>query len=249
MKKYKNRNEFEHAIFAVYAESYDCNIEKCMQPGTVLIPDKRYADSNFIIMWYAGKAAFIEVDPALSDKVQQLIAAKSDTKVFQPSDFITAWGDKVEIDHEGNIYYLYPDDFKPFIPTEPFTVRFMSEKDKPYMDAMYAECTEKDIDEAYVEIDHTLVCGCFQGEKLVSAASMYYTRQGEIFSDLGVITHPDFRGNGLGKGAVSKICEWLLVHDKIAQYRSSVTILGSNGIAKSLGFTHYYKQFTLKIND
>jgi len=58
------------------------------------------------------------------------------------------------------------------------------------------------------------------------------------FSDIGVITDPDYRRQGLGKAAVSGLCEALLQagHERLILYRHEMENRGSQGVAESLNF-------------
>ena len=88
-------------------------------------------------------------------------------------------------------------------------------------------------------MDHLIAFGCLAGGQLVAAASGY-ERAG--FMDLGVLTHPAYRGQGLGKAVVGAICEWAIARNVIAQYRCNVLNIGSHGVARKLNLRLYFKQ-------
>jgi RimJ/RimL family protein N-acetyltransferase len=66
------------------------------------------------------------------------------------------------------------------------------------------------------------------------------------FIDIGILTDPAYRGQGLGKAAVSICAAHYLPGDKIVGYRHDIRNLGSRGIALSLGFSPYAQVDTVR---
>lgn len=90
------------------------------------------------------------------------------------------------------------------------------------------------------------VVGCYYKDLLVSAASA--THYWANFADLGIITHPDFRGKGLGKAVVSALTERVLKEtNKIPLYRADeIANPASFKIAQSLGYKKKSEQISLE---
>ncbi|MGY5764721.1 GNAT family N-acetyltransferase [Brachybacterium sp. DNPG3] len=102
--------------------------------------------------------------------------------------------------------------------------------------AAFAEAAPPaDLDEAFIELDHWLVHGTFVGERLASAASMY-PWSGTRLADLGVITLPEHRGQGLGRATVRAISAEALARGYEPQYRCQLENTASAALARAAGF-------------
>lgn len=101
-----------------------------------------------------------------------------------------------------------------------------------------AAAPEDDLDEAYVELDHWLVVGTFREQQLVSVSSMYPWGESTI-ADLGVITLPQFRGQGLGRETVRAISAAALERVYEPQYRCDLDNAPSAALARSAGFARF----------
>lgn len=234
----------EEKIRKGWATYFNCSSNDFQSPGTKIISSKDFVDSKMAIIWHIGKMAFVQIDPAFSDRFFELREKTLTPMNISAADVCSFFGDKqVSLDHTDYIYYLSPNEFIPFSPEEEFTVRQLSMKDKKDLDALHKACPFDEVDNAYVHIDHELAFGAFFEHKLVSAASAYDWRGFAV--DAGVLTRPDFRRKGLGKAVISAICEKEIVNDRIMQYRAHIELISSWKIPESLGFKRYYKEETL----
>ncbi|WP_332687783.1 GNAT family N-acetyltransferase [Devosia sp.] len=96
--------------------------------------------------------------------------------------------------------------------------RRLSSEDKAVFTGFQAQASEQDLDGAFVELDHWLVFGLFEQDRLVCAASMYPWMDGRV-ADLGVLTLEPFRGKGHARKVVRSISRhaWELGYEP--QYR------------------------------
>lgn len=97
---------------------------------------------------------------------------------------------------------------------------------------------EDERDEAFVELDHWLVYGTLVDGALACAASMYPWGGGRL-ADVGVITHPEFRGRGLGRATVRAISAEAMRRGYEPQYRCQRENTASIALARRSGFTHF----------
>lgn len=118
-------------------------------------------------------------------------------------------------------------------PTRP-GVRRLSLDDRAAFERFIDDAPDEDVDEAFVELEHWLVFGCFVDERLVSAASMY-PWDGSTLADTGVLTLPEFRGRGYGAATVRGLSARALQLGYEPQYRCQVDNLGSVSLARSAG--------------
>lgn len=238
--------EFEDSILAVWAAYFRCDLADFDRPGTQLVEWAEQRDSDWVYIWQIGERTFVRLGPQLTDLVQHVVARLPPHTALRAADLISHLEDDASLEYTVDLCYLQPDDFKLATSPDGFSRRQLSAADADAWAEMQAACTDDDLEEADVGLDHEAAFGCFQGRHLVALASMYTLRDG--FADIGILTHPEFRGKGLGKAAVSAVCEWLLLNGRMPLYRYEVRNLGSAAIATGLGFKKYYVQESVKVS-
>lgn len=114
--------------------------------------------------------------------------------------------------------------------------RRLTEADRSFFDIFYNMASEQDREDAWVELDHWAVFGCFDGDRLVCAASMNLWDNSPI-ADLGVLTLPDARGRGYARAVVGAINRFSRQQGYEPQYRCQLDNLASVALARSCGLT------------
>lgn len=125
-------------------------------------------------------------------------------------------------------------------PDRSMATRRLTIADRAAFEAFQADASEQDRDDAFVEIDHWAVFGCFNDGRLVSAASAYPWESGPL-ADLGVMTLPDVRGRGYAREVVLTISDFSRREGYEPQYRCQLDNLASVALAKSCGFALFGK--------
>jgi RimJ/RimL family protein N-acetyltransferase len=113
--------------------------------------------------------------------------------------------------------------------------RQLTEADRRVFEMFHKEAPEQDREDAWVELDHSAVFGCFDGDRLVSAASMNLWDDSPI-ADLGVLTLPDARGRGFARAVVDAISRYARQQGHEPQYRCQLNNVASVALARSCGF-------------
>ncbi len=108
------------------------------------------------------------------------------------------------------------------------------ERDDPELEQLRQACGEKEWSEAGFADPEGLVYGLRQDGQMVAAGNM--TEYRGMPADVGVITHPGFRGRGLARRVVSHMTAEQLPTAGIVRYRALQTNLPSLAVASSLGF-------------
>jgi predicted GNAT family acetyltransferase len=228
--------DIEKEIFKFWQQRYFKCEDDAQIAGTTIISEENMADSKSMSIYHIDRRSFVEIDPALNEKVKKYVEEKCNSGVVMCEDMKALFADQ-EINDEFLVYlwYLEPEKFNRVEAAVEFSIRQLSQKDAKYLDELKNNCSEEDLEEGDVDIDHSVVFGCFYGDKLVSVSSLIFW--GDIIADIGVITHAEFRGIGLGKAVVSALCRWGIDNNRIMQYRAESENEGSWKIAKTLGFT------------
>jgi RimJ/RimL family protein N-acetyltransferase len=118
--------------------------------------------------------------------------------------------------------------------------RQLSEADREAFDVFQATASEQDLEDAYVELEHWAVFGSFEGDRLVSVASMYPWGNAPI-ADLGVLSLSEFRGRGHACAVVRTISQFARSQGYEPQYRCQMDNEASVALAKASGFILFGK--------
>ncbi len=109
--------------------------------------------------------------------------------------------------------------------------RKLTEKDRYQFEEFQKACPSKDKQQGMVSLADPVVYGCFIGEKLVSVASLW--NWGNKLSDIGILTHPNYRKQGYGGSVCAKL---ISETDKLFVWRCDSKNENSSKLASSLGF-------------
>lgn len=114
-------------------------------------------------------------------------------------------------------------------------VRQLADADQTLFGDFHADASEQDREDAWVELDHWAVFGSFEGDRLVSAASLLRWPDSSI-ADLGVLTLVDARGRGHARAVVHAAARFARSKGQEPQYRCQVDNHASIALARSCGF-------------
>jgi GNAT superfamily N-acetyltransferase len=88
-----------------------------------------------------------------------------------------------------------------FHPADTHGARRLEDSDHAMLRALSAACSTEDWEHSGVAFDRAPIFGCFARDSLVAACS--YEPWGQHLLHVGVVTHPDHRGKGLGRAVAS----------------------------------------------
>jgi len=115
--------------------------------------------------------------------------------------------------------------------------RLLAYQDAAALRALEAACDPVDWEHSGIDADHDLLFGRFHGPVLVAAGTG--RRKGEGVLDIGIVTHPGYRGHGYGRAVVSAMTTYGLVHGHVMRYRTLQANVPSFRIARALGYQEY----------
>ena len=109
--------------------------------------------------------------------------------------------------------------------------RKLTEEDRYKFEVFHKACPNSDKQQGMVSLSDPVVYGCFVDGKIVSVASLW--NWGDTLSDLGILTHPDYRGKGYGLS----VCQTLIKGtNRLYIWRCDVKNEASFSLAKRIGF-------------
>lgn len=217
------------------------------QPGQYrIIVDQELPPSRGVMLLDpVGSGGFLSVLPEMAQRT----GLKSGNETDKQAILATMKLAGIELNGADHLFY-FSDEEQKLLHNErfPATVRQLTSEDADAFAAFVSEAPEDDMDEAFVELDHWLVFGCFVEDRLVSAASMY-PWSGTSFADLGVITLPQFRGKGFGKQTVRVISAQALRLGYEPQYRCQPDNVSSIRLAQASGFSLFAAWDVIKLDE
>ena len=124
------------------------------------------------------------------------------------------------------------------LPPPGSSARRLTADDRHAFAIFHHEAPEADREDAFVEWDHWAVFGCFDGDRLISAASAILW-ENSPFADLGVLTLPDARGKGAARAVVMAMLDFVRGQGLEPQYRCQVGNSASVALATACGLRLY----------
>lgn len=235
-----DRETFTHAVYSHWATRFNCSVDELRLAGTVLLPDEELAGTGAIHIWTIGRRAFARMDPGVKSEAARALGARRQATALTQEHLRSALSnDRIDRVEDSVLRYLYPPDFRPAYAPESFVIRVVTAGDADALAVMKMTCTAEEIEMGEVSVEDEIGFGCFDGPRMAAIATGFRLTG---FMDIGVLTDPTYRRQGLGKAVVSALCEWCIAAPIIAQYRCLITNTGSYAISQTLGFDLTFAQ-------
>lgn len=234
----------EDFVLKYWADFIEIDIKNIASPGLTVLPRENFRDRGIIFHYKLKQHHILRVDPTLLESLT-VLNGKSD---FVFDDVNKLFPDKtVELEGPYPNLYLEPSDFTPYEVNDDVQIKLLPKSDYKVLNEFYDQCSEQDLDDAEILLDEPdpIIFLAWKQDKIVAYASHRYWA--DVIADIGVLTHPDHRGIGLGKRVVSADTKWCLENNIIPQYRTSLDNPASHSIAKALSFTHYFDIHCLEL--
>lgn len=237
--------DFNRQIDALWAAHFGCEPAAFDRDGTTLLPRPHLRGENLIHIVYIRKRALAELDPELESTLNEAMGSLAPNAVLSSELLHRSLGtDQIEEVDAGLIFHLRPGDLvHPELDWQ-FALHPLTGDDAQALNALRQRCTEYEIEDAYVEIEHEIAWGCYKGLQLAAVGSGY-RRNG--FMDFGVLTDPEFRGQGLARHVVCALVDDTNGRGLVPQYRCNRTNKASRRVAEAAGFTLYFTTESVKL--
>ncbi len=206
-----------------WASALGCDVATLRTPGNHLIPGgPRMAGAPILYAMRVEDAVLLFCPPELHDRA----SAIGD---WFDSDALRSLGATVV--HGPSIHSFV--DRPSFVPiADGGGVRV--ERDDTRLGVLRAACGEDDWNEGGFGTDDAILYGIDVDGDLVAAGNL--TAFGDVHADVGLVTHPAWRGRGLATRMASHVTFSALAATDLVRYRALATNTASLAIARKLGF-------------
>ena len=205
----------------------------------IIASNEEYENKKKITIYQMKLNSIIITAPSLFDEISSNISnleKQSRVYIDQLKKLLNLNKHKIK---DKTIYlFLKPNDYNHPSFENKYRISRLDKKYKSQFEKFKSECSKKDLKEALVSLEDSVVFGCFYKDKLIGVASYWFW--GEKIADIGVVVHPKYRQQGVGKVLVSKLCEWGINNQKINLYRHNEINKKSHFLALSLNFKNHF---------
>jgi GNAT superfamily N-acetyltransferase len=132
-----------------------------------------------------------------------------------------------------------------FRPAPTLGTRRLTDQDLPALRRLADACGPTAWEHSGIDPARPPVYGCFAGAVLAAAGML--ERWGDRLLQVGIVTHPGYRGRGFGKAVVSAMTADGLATGGVPQYRTLEANLPSVGIARALGFQRFARTLAVRL--
>ncbi len=198
--------------------------------NVLIIPNDTMGPVDPVALWRADDRIVIDVLPALQERAikANITPELSDREIAK-----RLLGNERFALYRGVITYTeVPVNQPPCC--EKGSLRLLTRKDKKALEKMKMTCSEPELAHGQVAIDDDLVVGVFHEDELVGAASLWFW--GDHIADIGVITGPKYRSNGVASVAIADVCNRALAMGRTPIFRCDDDNIVSVKLALALGF-------------
>jgi len=236
---------FEQRVRRVWAAHFGCPVDDLARGGTTVVPRERLTRTGALHIVHVGARAFAEIDPRLVDETISLLDRLGHDTRLTARVLGDGWGgDRLALADAGLVFHLHPDDLVRRQPPSGLTLKFLKAEDQPPLDELNEHCAPEEVNDAYVHAGDEIAFACLDGTRAVSAGSGY-RRNG--FMDMGVITHPGYRGRRLAPAVLAALSEASQERGWIPQYRCDQTNGASRRVAETTGYTLFFTTETVQL--
>jgi GNAT superfamily N-acetyltransferase len=224
------------AVVAFWAAHLGCSEVQLAQPSTSVVragPD--LAGYRGATVVFRPPACVLAVPADWHASVASRLGQRPPAEVFDVIVLRQVFGTAVDrVIGPAWLGYADASDVRP-APT--LGTRRLTEQDLPALQRLAAACGPTAWEHSGIDPTHPPVFGCFAGDTLAAAGML--ERWGDRLLQVGIVTHPGYRGRGYGKAVVSAMSAYGLATGGVMQYRTLEANVPSVGIARALGFQRW----------
>ena len=232
------------AVVGFWTAHLGCSEVQLAQPRTsVVCNGPELASFRGATVMFRPPACVLAVPEDWYELVASRVGHRPPAEVFDSAMLRQVFGAAVDqIIGPAWLGYADASDFRP-APT--IGTRLLGDQDLPELRRLAAACGPTAWEHSGIDPARPPVFGCFTGDTLAAAGML--ERWGDRLLQVGIVTHPDYRGRGYGKAVVSAMTAHGLAAGGVVQYRTLQANLPSVGIAQALGFQRFAQTLAVRL--
>lgn len=196
-----------------------------------------------VYAWARGEGCVLSAPGDVMMDAARAAGGKTPAEIIDGNDLAAAFGDRVElVVGPASVRYA---DVSDFLLQEEQGARPLTPADNDALRELSVEVGEDAWENSGIAFDRVPIFGIYVKDALVAAAS--YERWGERILHVGVVTHPEHRGQGYGLGVAAATTAHALEAGGIAQWQTLESNAPSVSIAKHLGFKPYCRTLAVRL--
>ncbi|MEO7001647.1 MAG: hypothetical protein ABI068_07575 [Ktedonobacterales bacterium] len=231
---------------AYWAERLGCAIEDVRRPGVTPLPNggelATYRGA-FLLRW--DDACVFTTPVSLFPMVETAIRNRTLGDIFD-GEFLAS----LFAPHVGRIVgpaFQACADASDFRPVDTRGTRLLTANDIEALRRLTSACAPDEWADITIESNRLPVFGCFACDELASAGTLI--AWGQCLRNIGIVTHPTYRGLSYGRAVVSEMTAYTLGRGNVAQYQTLLGNASSVALAHALGYQQYATTFAVRLRD
>jgi GNAT superfamily N-acetyltransferase len=232
------------AVVAFWAAHLGCSEVQLAQPSTSVVSNgPELASFRGATVVFRPPACVLAVPTDWYDPVASRVGHRPPAEVFDVILLGHVFG--AAVDQVIGPAWLGYADASDFRPAPTMGTRLLIDQDLAALERLAAACGPTAWEHSGIDPARPPVFGCFDGEVLAAVGML--ERWGDRQLQVGIVTHPDYRGRGYGKAVVSAMTAHGLASGGVLQYRTLQANLPSVGIAQALGFQRFAHTLAVRL--
>jgi GNAT superfamily N-acetyltransferase len=224
-----------------WAAFFGLSITDFMMSELMVVPHAQLQGYQGAWLFRRGSSFIISVPPDLVKKVSRELQRQPQS-IVTDQDFVALFGETVD-QIIGPAYqgYVEKSDFRPITSS----ARLLLPEEDNALRELSAECGAEEWEHSDIQIGQHPNFGIYAGNHLVAVAN--YRMETKVAAMPGIITHPDYRGQGYGKAVLSAATEHGLSRGFLMLYQTLVLNKPAVAAAESIGYKQYATHLAVRL--
>jgi GNAT superfamily N-acetyltransferase len=233
-------------VDAYWAENLGCAPEDLHRPGVTLLGNGgglATYQGAYLLRW--EETCVVTVPVSLLPLVEGAVRGQTPDEIFDRTFLTTMFGSR--LDRIIGPAFQGCADTSDFHAVDVRGTRPLAAEDDEALERLAMACDRDEWVHSGIERALAPIFGCYTGDELAAAGMLlpWGLRQ----CNVGIITHPSFRGQGYGRAVVSAVTAYMLAEGYVAQYQTLLDNTSSVAIARALGYRQYATTLAVRLHD